>query len=193
MNDDNSIQAYVRGLVALGQAALEHHRRGDYFPADLTRQAQELLTLERTLGLSLSKDEPQTGPEPGAGALATNVASAKSGEDERLIVDVDDGLPQDAILPAEDSQPLVVSVEDIQESRSDIVAEDHQTMPDAVGSSEQQASRVEPSPSANPTCHNCGATLRVGKRFCHRCGTPIVAVYEASGLASRAADLYEPV
>lgn len=223
MDKQDSLQAYVRQVFALGQTALALRRRGEWLPLELTLAADELLTLERALSDGqpmgeappVARSEPDVAPEPPAATddLAPLVIDpgTDAGDDwlrplsaepdhqlagsaaepvTKLVLDLDEepgGGPAEIDSPLSVLPPLVIDAE-------------RDLLPEAVAdaliippmeSAADQPPWLRDEPVASPAaaappvlatdelqyCNNCGAELRPGRRFCHRCGTPVPAAF----------------
>ena len=188
-------QAYTMQLGALGQATLARYRRGEALPDELAAPAAALLALESELsaaapvaaapGETSAPAETAPLPEPDApdvavmspieaanwlSALDDEVPSglliltaAEATADETLVMDVDEGPGgSPAMVGAAGALPPLVI-----DPVHDLGPEDD----------ENPIAPVAEAPPAAPAelsfCTNCGAPLRLGRRFCHVCGASV--------------------
>lgn len=194
------LQAYTTQMVALGQATLARHRRGEWLPEELAAQAAALLALESELGINPSAapgarstapgvtaildqtvaPPPQPPPVAAAEPPASVVAAMSPIEADNWLSALDDEVSNELLIldladAAPADEPLVIDVDEgpggVAGALPPLVIDPiHDLSPD---SGPFQAPG-EPPPAAEPSsCTNCGATLRPGRRFCHQCGAPV--------------------
>jgi hypothetical protein len=157
------LQTYVVKVVKLGQETLALYRRGLSMPDELAALAQELLALEKELGLP-SRASPAIET---AGLEESSHAIPSKGEEDILVLDVEEeagGGPAFIREPLDALPPLVVDVadEELQSAQREIAT----PSPGAIAHSPLSAGSTD-----DPgVCRRCGEALRPGSRFCHHCG-----------------------
>lgn len=223
MNREERLQLYTQQIVALGQAALGLHRRGEGLPSELAEISDALLALETDLLAAPGVAEAAVVPAAVVPAAEEVVDDLEVSDDDlaslfaSLTTDKDDwpiaaSEESSALLSADPGDDLIVL--DIDQEPGDIdAALDELSTPvagsvwdetpvdepptplimtteeidgetpeaEAAGDAAEplpRASEATPEPAAAELrfCINCGETLRPGKRFCHRCGTPVEAM-----------------
>ncbi len=141
------LQTYIMNIVRLGQRALALHRGGYPLPDELAGPVQELLALEKELGLGLA-----------APADAEAVADRPADVEDILILDVEEeagGGPSAIASPSDALPPLVVDLLDEEDApvQREMLTPSAQNSGDGLG-----------------LCRRCGEPLRPNSRYCHRCG-----------------------
>jgi hypothetical protein len=157
----NPLQTYIMNVVKLGQGTLALYRRGYPLPNELAGPAQELLALEKELGLT------PTPAASGASAGKTS-AGAPSEVEDILVLDVEEeagGGPSVIGSPSDALPPLVVDLfeEEVAPAQQEMLTPPAQNM----GSHPVASTGVT---DGSGICRRCGEPLRPNSRYCHRCG-----------------------